>query len=94
MTSIQLDLAIPNFLIQEFLIDHPPEVERLFSKPFTWLPGGWVEPPTIPGLGIELDWDAIRKHEQLPTHAFFSLRYGTSTDLSPIGSTARQSRRC
>ena len=66
MTSIQLDLVIPNFLIQEFLIDHPPEVEQLFTEPFTWLPGGWVEPPTRPGLGIELDWDAIRKHEQLP----------------------------
>jgi galactonate dehydratase len=66
MASIQLDLAIPNFLIQEFLIDHPPEVERLFAEPFTWLPGGWVEPPSNPGLGVELDWDAIRAHEQLP----------------------------
>jgi len=64
--SIQLDFAIPNFTIQEFLVDHPPEVERLFAESFTWLPGGWVEPPTLPGLGIELDWDAIRAHEQLP----------------------------
>jgi galactonate dehydratase len=66
MASIQLDFAIPNFLIQEFLIDHPSEVERLFAQPFTWLPGGWVEPPTSPGLGVELDWDAVRAHEQLP----------------------------
>lgn len=66
MASIQLDLVIPNFLIQEFLVDHPPEVEQLFAKPFTWLPGGWVEPPTGPGLGVELDWDAIRAHEQRP----------------------------
>src|SRR5215203_5180051 len=64
--SIQLDFSIPNFTIQEFLVDHPPEVERLFAERFTWLPGGWVEPPTLPGLGIELDWDAIRAHEQLP----------------------------
>ena len=53
-------------MIQEFLVDHPPEVERLFAEPFTWLPGGWVEPPTAPGLGVELDWDAMRAHEQLP----------------------------
>lgn len=66
MTSIQLDFAIPNFLIQEFLVDHPPEVEGLFAQPFRWLPGGWVEPPTLPGLGVELDWDALRAHEQLP----------------------------
>lgn len=64
--SIQLDFAIPNFTIQEFLVDHPPEVERLFAETFTWLPGGWVEPPAAPGLGIELDWDAIRAHEKLP----------------------------
>jgi len=66
MASVQLDFATPNFLIQEFLIDHPPEVERLFAQPFSWLPGGWVEPPTAPGLGVELDWDAVRAHEQQP----------------------------
>jgi galactonate dehydratase len=66
MASVQLDFATPNFLIQEFLVDHPPEVERLFAQPFTWLPGGWIEPPTTPGLGIELDWEAVQAHEQLP----------------------------
>lgn len=64
--SVQLDFAIPNFVIQEFLVDHPPEVERLFAERFTWLPGGWVEPPTLPGLGIELDWEAVRAHELRP----------------------------
>ena len=39
---------------------------NLFATPFTWLPGGWVEPPTAPGLGVDLDWDAIRANEQLP----------------------------
>ena len=68
MASIQLDFAIPNFVIQEFLIDHPPDVERLFAQPFTWQPGGWVEPPTSPGLGVELDWEAVHAHEQLPYH--------------------------
>jgi galactonate dehydratase len=66
MASIQLDFATPNFLIQEFLVDHPPEVERLFAQRFTWLPGGWVEPPAAPGLGVDFDWKAIRAHEQLP----------------------------
>lgn len=65
MTSVQLDFATPNFLIQEFLVDHPPETERLFAQPFAWIGDGWVEPPTAPGLGVELDWDVIRAHEQL-----------------------------
>ncbi len=30
--SIQLDFAIPNFTIQEFLVDHPPDVESLFAE--------------------------------------------------------------
>lgn len=66
MASIQLDFAMPNFVIQEFLVDHPPEVERLFATPFTWSTGGWVEPPTAPGLGVELDWEAVHAHGQLP----------------------------
>jgi galactonate dehydratase len=66
MASIQLDFAIPNFTIQEFLIDHPAEVRALFVEDLTWSDGGWVEPPTKPGLGIELDWEAVRAHEQLP----------------------------
>lgn len=64
--SIHLDAAIPNFLIQEFLVDHPPEVERLFAERFSWLPGGWVELPERPGLGVELDWEYVRAHAQLP----------------------------
>jgi galactonate dehydratase len=64
--SVHLDFVIPNFVIQEFLVDHPPEVEQLFAERFSWQPGGWVEPPTAPGLGIALDWDALRTHEQLP----------------------------
>lgn len=64
--SVHLDFAIPNFVIQEFLVDHPPEVEQLFAERFSWQEGGWVEPPTAPGLGVELDWDAVRAHEQLP----------------------------
>jgi galactonate dehydratase len=66
MASIQLDFSTPNFIIQEFLVDHPPEVEELFAQRFTWLEGGWVEPPSAPGLGVDLDWDAVRAHEQRP----------------------------
>ena len=64
--SVQLDFATPNFVIQEFLIDHPPAVEALFAERFTWKPGGWVDPPTAPGLGVELDWAAVRAHQQRP----------------------------
>jgi galactonate dehydratase len=66
MVSVHLDFVCPNFTIQEFLVDHPPEVEKLFAQPFTWQDDGWVAPPDSPGLGVELDWDVVRTHEQLP----------------------------
>lgn len=71
MASIQLDFTIPNFTIQEFLIDHPPEVEALFAERFTWQPGGWVDPPAKPGLGVELDWEYLRAHEERPYQQTF-----------------------
>jgi galactonate dehydratase len=66
MASIQLDFVAPNFVIQEFLTAHPPEAVALFAEEFKWLPGGWVEPPTKPGLGVDLNWDAVYAHEQRP----------------------------
>ena len=64
MASIQLDFATSNFLIQEFLVDHPPEVERALRGAIILgcLAVGF-EPPTAPGMGVELDWDAVRAHE-------------------------------
>ena len=69
--SIHLDLACPNFVIQEFLVQHPPEVEALFADRFSWSHGGWVEPPTAPGLGVELDWEAVRALEAMPYQRTF-----------------------
>lgn len=63
---VHLDFAIPNFVIQEFLIRHPKEVEALFTEPIRWTDGGFVEPPAGPGLGVELDWDAVRVLEAQP----------------------------
>ena len=51
---IQLDASIPNFVAQE----HTPLGEGYLKKPFVFK-DGFVELPTEPGLGIELDDDAI-----------------------------------
>jgi len=52
--GIQLAAAIPNFLCQE----HRTLGEGYLKKPFE-LKGGFVDLPTGPGLGIELDDDAL-----------------------------------
>ncbi len=54
--GIQLAASIPNFLCQE----HRSLGEGYLKKPFV-LQKGFVEVPTGPGLGIELDEDAVAK---------------------------------
>ena len=51
---LQLDASIPNFLAQE----HTTLGEGYLNKPFVFK-DGYVEVPTGPGLGIELDEDAM-----------------------------------
>lgn len=51
---IQLDASIPNFLMQE----HTTLGEGYLKNPFVFK-DGFVELPTGPGLGIELDEDAL-----------------------------------
>jgi len=51
---IQLDASIPNFLAQE----HTTLGEGYLKEPFTF-EDGYVDLPTQPGLGIELDEDAM-----------------------------------
>jgi L-alanine-DL-glutamate epimerase-like enolase superfamily enzyme len=65
MASVQLDFVTPNFLIQEFLVDHPPEVEARFAERSRGSPAaGWNRPPPPPR--VELDWGAVRALEQRP----------------------------
>jgi len=52
--GIQLAASIPNFLCQE----HRTLGEGYLKKPFE-MKGGFVDLPTAPGLGIELDEEAL-----------------------------------
>lgn len=52
--GLHLDAAIPNFLAQE----HTTFGEGYLKTPFTFA-DGYVELPTGPGLGVELDEDAL-----------------------------------
>lgn len=61
---LQLDACIPNFLVQE----HPvtPDGAELghgfITEPFV-IKDGYIDTPTKPGLGIELDEKAMRERE-------------------------------
>ena len=55
--SLQLDACIPNFIIQEYCSSFG---EGILKKPFE-AKDGYIEVPTGPGLGIEVDEEALKK---------------------------------
>lgn len=57
--AVQLDTCSPNFMIQEY--NGGPLHEDLFEEPIKFSQG-FIEPPTSPGLGIELNQKVLERH--------------------------------
>ncbi len=53
MVSVHLALAVPNFLILEQVRSDVPWRAEIVDAPLA-IDGGWVAPPTRPGIGVEL----------------------------------------
>ena len=62
--SVHLAASISNFLILETALNQPHRdiSQRVPLK----IEKGWAELPTAPGLGIELDWEAIADYPYAP----------------------------
>ncbi len=58
---VQLDAAIPNFALQEYTGESAPPKSDLLVEPLE-LVEGYLTVPTGPGLGIELNEEALRKY--------------------------------
>ena len=57
--AVQLDTCTPNFLIQEF---NTNDLHRdIFVEPVNFA-NGFIDPPTKPGLGVELDMAVVNRH--------------------------------
>jgi len=66
IASMHLDVAMPNFLIQEYHAEH---YEQHYFDIFPGLPrqqNGYVELPRGPGLGIGFDEEMANAHPYLP----------------------------
>ncbi|MBI4551470.1 MAG: galactonate dehydratase [Candidatus Latescibacteria bacterium] len=61
---LHLDLAAPNFGVQE-LPRKPGAMSDVFPVQVEWK-DGYLLPPDRPGLGVEFDEDAARKHPYQP----------------------------
>ena len=65
-SCLQLDAAIPNFVIQELSLQiHYNEgtdlTDYIHNKGFFAIKDGYLEIPSKPGLGVDIDEDAVRE---------------------------------
>ena len=66
-STIQVSATIPNFLITEYFVNFEAFGREIAASPFEVV-DGYIKVPEAPGLGIELDEDALARHpyRQLP----------------------------
>ena len=61
VSSLHLDAVTPNFLIQEVITEPEPWKDAVVLTPPEMDAEGYFRPPTGPGLGIELNFDAVKR---------------------------------
>lgn len=71
--NVHLAASIPNFLILEYTPDDAPPRRDLVQEPIV-LKDGYLELPTRPGLGIELNLEAFPRYPYRRWHRAFPLR--------------------
>lgn len=59
--ALQIDVNIPNFLIQESIFKSRHFFDEIVKEPFEWK-DGYLIPSDRPGIGIELDEQKLEKH--------------------------------
>jgi mannonate dehydratase len=58
--ALHLDIAIPNFGIQEYM-PHPPQCDEVFPHSYAFHEG-FMHPGEEPGLGVDIDEDLAARH--------------------------------
>ena len=64
--ALHLDLAIPNFGLQEYM-RHTPETDAVFPHGYHY-DGGYLHPSEDPGLGVDIDEDAAARYPYKPAY--------------------------
>jgi len=78
--NVQLAACTPNFLILEYIPDDVPARRDLVKEPLM-VRNGYIEVPTKPGLGIELNEDVFPKYPFRRWHRAFPWRKDGSMDF-------------
>ena len=59
--TLQVATCIPNFLITEYFVNFKPRGDEISLNPFK-VENGYIKIPTGPGLGLELNEEAMAKY--------------------------------
>jgi galactonate dehydratase len=59
--TLHLDASIPNFLIQEFFYSSITRYNEILKEPFPYAKNGYFDIPTKPGLGVDINENALSK---------------------------------
>jgi mannonate dehydratase len=62
--ALHLDIAIPNFGLQEYM-RHTPETDAVFPHGYHFA-DGYLHPSETPGLGVDIDEEAAARHPYRP----------------------------
>jgi mannonate dehydratase len=62
--ALQLDIAIPNFGLQEYM-PHSAETDAVFPHAY-WYEDGYLHPGDRPGLGIDIDEELAAQYPYVP----------------------------
>jgi galactonate dehydratase len=69
--TVHLSAVIPNFRIAEYFVNFSDLCRDIASRSLT-VDNGWVDLPTSPGLGVDIDVAKLRAHphQEATTHGF------------------------
>jgi galactonate dehydratase len=85
--NIHLGVSTPNFLIQESIEQMGGFSAEVLRRPLTW-DGGFLVPPTEPGLGVELDDEVVSAHPYLGEGLHLEMGHGEEHSI-PSASARR-----
>src|SRR5664279_5342257 len=60
--TVHFSAVIPNFLIAECFVNLKDACDEIVINPLKFEEGGWIDLPTGPGLGVDIDLDALKRN--------------------------------
>jgi mannonate dehydratase len=64
--ALHLDIAIPNFGLQEYM-RHTEQTDEVFPNGYHF-DGGYLHPAEVPGLGVDIDEEAAARYPYSPAY--------------------------